>query len=58
MQLTLFRLGPYPPIKKVVTAFRGTENEMHIEITVQGRRRRIIEMRRLTPSPEQGESTL
>jgi len=45
MQLTLTGIGPYPPVKKVVTAFEGTEHEMNIELTVAGRQRRILEMR-------------
>jgi hypothetical protein len=45
MQLTLTGIGPYPPVKRVVTAFRGTEDEMNIELTVAGRQRRILQMR-------------
>ena len=45
MQLTLTGIGPYPPVKKVVTAFQGTEHEMNIELTVAGRRRLILQMR-------------
>ena len=53
-QMHLPGMGPPPPVKKVVTAFKGTKDEMSIEITVQaersryGRRRwrnRITEMR-------------
>lgn len=55
MQLTLFRVGPYPPIKKVVTAFRGTDDEMKIELTVAGRRRHILKMRVLSGKEEETE---
>ena len=54
-QMSLPGMGPPPPVKKVLTAFEGTKDEMHIEITVQaepsryGRRKRwrnrITEMR-------------
>jgi hypothetical protein len=55
MQLTFPGMGPPPPVTKVVTAFEGTSDEMHIEITVQSRRRgrrwrrEIIEMRHVAP---------
>ena len=49
MQFDLFpvRPPPAPPVTKTVTAFKGTEDEIRVEITVKGRRRRIVSMRRL-----------
>ena len=38
-QLPLPGIGPPPEVTKVVTAFEGTPDELHIEITVQPTRR-------------------
>lgn len=54
MQLALFYVPPPAPVTKVVTAFRGTGDEMQVEITVQPTksgdrwRRRIVDMRILS----------
>jgi len=47
-QFALFPRRPKPPpITKVVTLLRGTEDETRIEIIVKGRGRRITSMRLL-----------